>query len=100
MHSESNSILFIPLAGSGCLLTLVPISSVARSCLTLCIVRYIPSSLTQFSKANRLRNYSPMASGAVGMREVGWGGGKGGEEGEAVFLHFNSASAHRAPSGL
>ena len=27
-------------------------------------------------------------------------GGKGGEEGEAVFLHFNSAFAHRAPSGL
>ena len=61
-------------------------NSVAQSCLILCIGRYIPSSLTQLSKANGLRNYSPMASGAVGMREVGPGEGKEGRKGRLYFF--------------
>lgn len=49
----------IPHPGSGCPLTSVPIE------------RCTSSLLTQLSKAKGLRNYSPMALGAVGMRGVG-----------------------------
>lgn len=55
------------------------------------------NKLTQLSKAKGLRNYSPMASGSKGMKGVkrGQGGGR-----EVIFFYFDSAPAHRAPSGL
>ena len=75
-------------------------NSVAQSCLILCIGRYIPSSLTQLSKANGLRNYSPMASGAVGMREVGPGEGKEGRAGRVSLKRWGLRTVGSAGKDL